>query len=87
MLPPTNVLITGSMDTRTIAAMRLVLASAALLIIYIDPAEPDRNVAFTYTVLVLYTIHSAALYVFALYHRPLFPPKMVHWMDGGGTWC
>lgn len=83
MPTPASTLTTGSMDARMIAGIRFVLASSALMIIYVDPSEPDRNVAFTYTALVLYTVHSATLYVLALYHRPLFPPKMVHWMDVG----
>lgn len=44
-----------------IAAMRLALAAAGLLIIYLDPVEPDRFVPATYTALVLYTVYSATV--------------------------
>jgi hypothetical protein len=42
-----------------ICLMRLILALSALLIIYIDPAEPDRFVAITYVALVVYSLYSA----------------------------
>jgi signal transduction histidine kinase len=41
--------------------MRLVLASSALLIIYLDPSEPDRFVALTYSTLVCYTLYSGII--------------------------
>src|SRR5205814_1721557 len=68
-----------------IAAMRLVLASAGLLIIYIDPAEPDRYVAVTYTALVLYVIYSATLYTLALRRslRLQSVRNLTHWIDVG----
>jgi uncharacterized membrane protein YqjE len=41
------------------AAMRLILALSALAIICIDPSEPNRHVALTYTTLTLYSVYSA----------------------------
>lgn len=43
--------------------MRLVLASSALLIIWIDPSEPDRFVTMTYGALILYVVYSLLLYL------------------------
>lgn len=57
----------GLADSRMISAMRLLLASSSLVIIYLDPAEPDRFVAATYITLVLYALYSAVL--FYITHR------------------
>jgi tRNA nucleotidyltransferase (CCA-adding enzyme) len=51
-----------SVDERMVCLMRLVLSLSALIVIYIDPAEPDRFVAATYAALTLYILYSAALY-------------------------
>jgi len=44
-----------SVDERLVNFTRCVLALSALIIIYIDPSEPDRLVNITYTTLALYT--------------------------------
>ncbi|OLE52797.1 MAG: hypothetical protein AUG51_16625 [Acidobacteria bacterium 13_1_20CM_3_53_8] len=66
-----------------ICLMRLILASSALLIIYIDPAEPDRYVGITYGALVLYTIYSAALYIISVRWNSLLGAfrQWSHWVD------
>ena len=71
----------SSLESRMIAVIRLILASSALLIIFIDPSEPDRYVVLTYTILVLYTLYSAALYLFARYFEAI--RRWVHWLDVG----
>jgi signal transduction histidine kinase len=71
-----------SVDDRMVCMMRLILALSALLIIYIDPAEPDRHVAVTYGALVLYSAYSAVLYYLSVYHRQLLP-TICHWIDVG----
>src|SRR5262249_14934004 len=48
-----------------LAAIRLVLSTAALLAIYIDPSEPDRYVRATYFSLVTYTLYSLGVYFYA----------------------
>ncbi len=48
-------------EDRLTSAIRVVLASAALLIILADPSEPDRFVAVTYATLSLYTVFSLAV--------------------------
>ena len=45
-------------DRRMVALTRLLLASSALLIIFIDPTEPDRLVGETYALLIFYTFYS-----------------------------
>lgn len=74
---------TNPVDLRMVAVMRFVLAFSALLIIYIDPAEPDRFVFETYLVLVLYTLYSAAVYFFLVRDRPFIYRVLnySHWLD------
>jgi signal transduction histidine kinase len=74
-----------SVDSRMVAAMRLVLASSALLIIYLDPSEPDRFVPITYAALVLYTLYSAALYIIAMRQGRAAQSieRWWHWADVG----
>lgn len=65
-----------------VPAMRLVLALSALVIIYIDPLEPDRLVEITYGALILYTLYSVVLYGLALRRRGLVTMRAwSHWAD------
>lgn len=64
-----------------IGLVRLVLALAALVIIFIDPTEPDKNVELTYGALVLYTIYSAAVYALSLRRGGRGPRRLTHWVD------
>jgi signal transduction histidine kinase len=67
-----------------IAGMRFVLASSALLIIWLDPVGPDRLAPITYAALVSYTLYS--LVVAALAWRPRGDYsflKWSHWIDVG----
>lgn len=75
----------GLVDSRMVAAMRVVLASSALVIIYVDPLEPDRFVSITYAALILYTLYSAGLYVLQVRYSPLSEPisSWSHWADVG----
>lgn len=82
-LIPIPTLALGSMDERMITAMRLALAVAALLVVYIDPSDLARNRELTCVALALYVVYSAALYSIARYHRPLLPVTMTHWIDVG----
>jgi signal transduction histidine kinase len=68
-----------------VAAVRLVLASSALVILYIDPSEPDRFVSITYGALLLYTLYSASLYVLQVRYSSLSEPisSWSHWADVG----
>jgi signal transduction histidine kinase len=64
-----------------IAVMRLVLAASALLIIYIDPFEPERYVALTYSLLAFYIAYCLILYGLVWTQSPLLPVTTVHWLD------
>src|SRR4029078_4049591 len=59
------------------------LASSALLIIYIDPAEPDRFVSATYTALVLYVGYSLILFVASPPRSSILKQLLsyAHWID------
>jgi signal transduction histidine kinase len=64
-----------------IGLVRLLLALSALVIIFIDPTEPDKNVALTYVALVLYTAYSAAVYATTLRRGAGRPRRLAHWVD------
>src|SRR5438132_8931786 len=68
-------------NLRTVCAARLILALSALVIIYIDPSEPDRLVGLTYTALILYTIYSAVIYVLSVSRSRALPLGILHWFD------
>jgi len=61
--------------------MRFFLAAAALLIIYIDPSQPDRLVQLTYSLLIGYTVYSAIVLVVALKSPHRLPMAVLHWLD------
>src|SRR3954447_24178696 len=76
---------TASIDAKMVAATRFVLALSALLIILIDPTEPNRLVHETYTVLIIYTLYS--LYIFLTLQFGLRLPPIIQnhswWIDSG----
>jgi signal transduction histidine kinase len=71
----------ASVDERMIALMRLTLAVSALLIIYIDPSEPDRFVVLTYLALVVYVLYSGIILWLSFYDRA--PRSIAPWIDVG----
>lgn len=68
-----------------VARVRLTLALSGLLIIYIDPAEPDRLVAVTYATLVLYSVYSLLIYWLTQKRHPSIMSGSIwaFWMDLG----
>lgn len=70
-----------SVDERLVNLTRFVLALSALIIIYIDPSEPDRLVNVTYTALALYTVYSACVYFLSLKHQSAFGGIPLYWID------
>ena len=64
-----------------IGLVRLALALAALIIIFIDPTEPDKNVELTYGALVLYVAYSTTVYAFSLRRHEHHPRRLTHWVD------
>ena len=78
-----ELVVLGGMTDRSLAALRSVLAVGALLIIYVDPTEPNRYVTLTYNALIAYSVYSLAIWRLA---RPRinFSPatlKAIVWTD------
>ena len=69
-----------SVDGRLVCLMRLVLSLSALVIIYVDPSEPDRLVVATYAALALYLLYSAALLLASLRGAPVWEVA-APWVD------
>ena len=70
-----------SLDERLVNLTRFILASSALIIIYVDPSEPDRLVNITYATLALYTVYSGIVYVLSLRRRSFLRGIPLHWID------
>src|ERR1051326_1711990 len=70
-----------SVDERLVNFTRFVLALSALIIIYIDPSEPDRFVKITYTTLALYTVYSASVYFLSRRRQSAFRGVPLYWID------
>ena len=70
-----------SVDERLVNFTRFVLALSALIIICVDPSEPDRFVKITYTTLALYTIYSAYVYALSLKRQSAFRGIPLYWVD------
>ncbi|HYK19834.1 MAG TPA: histidine kinase [Pyrinomonadaceae bacterium] len=70
-----------SVDEKLVNITRFVLALSALIIIYVDPSEPDRLVDITYATLTLYTVYSAVVYVLSVKRPSFFGRIPLHWID------
>ena len=57
------------------------LAATALVVVFMDPSEPDRYLSLTYIVLALYTIYSAVICSLSLRRSDLIPAQYMHWFD------
>jgi signal transduction histidine kinase len=79
VLPLRNSL-AAAMDDRTSATVRLCIASAALAIICLDPAESERHVA---EALAFYTGYSALLYVLSRRRGNPVPAHLARLVDVG----
>ncbi|MCI0489211.1 MAG: hypothetical protein L0229_21680 [Blastocatellia bacterium] len=76
---------TRTIEDSKIAGTRLVLASAALLIFYLDPAEPNYHLSLTYGALILYALYSAIIYRLTLSRSTFlqYIRQWSHWIDVG----
>lgn len=72
-----------SVDERLVNVTRFILALSALIIIYVDPSEPDRLVNITYATLAMYTVYSALVYFLSARHQSAFRGVSLHWIDVG----
>ena len=70
-----------SLDERLVNVTRFVLALSALVVIYLDPPEPDRLVPVTYLVLASYTLYSGIVYLVTLRRREPRWVAPLHWID------
>lgn len=70
-----------SLDERLVNVTRFILALSALIIILVDPSEPDRLVNITYTTLALYTVYSASVYFLSPRIQSLFRSVPLYWID------
>ncbi|PYQ92078.1 MAG: hypothetical protein DMF97_21835 [Acidobacteria bacterium] len=70
-----------AMVRRGVPLLRLILSAAALLIIYLDPSEPDRNIRLTYATLAAYTAYSFILFIAASFYNRALPKGAAHWVD------
>ncbi len=70
-----------SVDERLVNVTRFVLALSGLIIIYVDPSEPDRLVNITYATLALYTVYSAVVYFLGGRDQSIFRSIPLYWLD------
>ena len=70
-----------SVDARMVALMRCVLAFSALIIVSLDPTEPTRLVALTYTSLVLYCAYCTTLLFISNRTGLRVPFRATNWID------
>ncbi len=68
----------SSVDERLVNITRFILALSALVIIYVDPSQPDRLVNLTYATLALYAVYSAVVYFLSPRNQSAIP---LYWLD------
>lgn len=80
---PANISILSEhwVDLRLVSGMRFILAASALLVIVIDPSEPNRYIRLTYSALGLYTLYSAVFFFLSVRRSDLVPARYMHWFD------
>jgi len=68
-------------DVAMISGMRLLLAVTALLTWFVNPGEVGVPVYLTWSVLSLYVLHSAVLFILAHFNQPFSHGKLIYWLD------
>ncbi|MEG2031383.1 MAG: histidine kinase [Janthinobacterium sp.] len=71
----------AGMDTTMVNGMRLLLSSATLLTLFIDPESAGRLTKITWLIFSAYTLHSLLLYVLALIGVNLPQDPLLYWLD------
>ena len=69
------------MDTAMVNGMRLLLSSATLLTLFIDPESAGKLSKITWLIFSAYTVHSLLLYVLALLGFSLPQDILLYWLD------
>jgi len=67
--------------------MRLALAAAALLTIFIDSAGMGNSSRYAWIALLGYFCYSLLIYVLSLHFHQSAQPRLVHWADAGWSAC
>jgi len=77
----------GSIGDPTIAFMRLVLVSVALLVVHLDRSAPDHYLPLAYGLLILYIVYSLTVFILVSSSSPLVRSITLwsHWIDT--AWC
>lgn len=70
-----------SVDERLVNVTRFFLSLSALIIIYVDPSEPDRFVHITYATLALYTVYSVLVFFLRLKSQSTISSIPLYWID------
>lgn len=69
------------LDTTMVNGMRLLLSSATLLTLFIDPESAGKLSKITWLIFSAYTVHSLLLYVLALLGFSLPQDTLLYWLD------
>lgn len=78
-----EVVLLGGITDRKLGVLRVILAAVALLIIWLDPTEPDRYAPLTYSSLIVYLVYSLLIYLSARRHANFSTQvlKRLIWID------
>jgi len=71
----------AGMDTTMVNGMRLLLSSATLLTLFVDPESAGNLSKVTWLVFSAYTLHSLLLYILALLGVTLPQDMLLYWLD------
>jgi signal transduction histidine kinase len=68
-------------DLRLIAGVRVVLGTAALLVVLIEPIGPPRWTIPTYVALVLYSLYGLVVYHLSVRRNTVVASRIIPWLD------
>lgn len=68
-------------DRSMVGRMRLVLATSALLTLFIDPPRANSITGLTWLVFGAYTLHSLVLYILSQSDHAFLQSRLIHWLD------
>lgn len=71
----------SSADVAMISGMRLLLAVTALLTLFVNPGDMDVPGHLTWSVMALYVVHSAVLFLLAHFNQPFSHGQLIYWLD------
>lgn len=68
-------------DISMVGRMRLVLATSALLTVYINSKSVGGMAGLIWLIFCTYLFHSIVLYILSRLDRPFLQSKLIHWLD------